>query len=287
MKNLGGNITIGGDLTVRRLGFGAMRITGEGIWGEPKDRAGAVRLMRHVVESGVNFIDTADAYGPAVSEEIIGEALAPYKDGVVIATKAGLERSGPGVWESNGRPEHLRSAVEGSLKRLKLERIDLLQLHRIDPEVPVAESLGALVELQNAGKIRHIGLSQVTVNELHEAQKTAKIVSLQNRYNVADREAEDEVEECERHELAFLPWFPLGGAGTPAHDALERIARAHDATPTQVALIWLLARSPQMLPIPGTSSIAHFDENIAAADIVLTVAEMKELCGPAEMAVAH
>jgi pyridoxine 4-dehydrogenase len=284
MKNLGGTITIGGDLTVRRLGFGAMRITGEGIWGEPKDRAGAVKLMRNVVESGVNFIDTADAYGPAVSEEIIAEALAPYKDGVVIGTKAGLERSGPGAWESNGRPEHLRSAVEGSLTRLKLERIDLLQLHRIDPEVPVAESLGALVELQNAGKIRHIGLSQVTIEELHEAQKTAKIVSLQNRYNVADREYDDEIEECERQNLAFLPWFPLAGEGTPAHDALARIANAHGATPTQVALIWLLARSPQMLPIPGTSSIAHFDENIAAADIELTVAEMKELCGRAPVA---
>jgi pyridoxine 4-dehydrogenase len=287
MKNLGGNITIGGDLTVRRLGFGAMRITGEGIWGEPKDRTGAVKLMRHVVESGVNFIDTADAYGPNVSEEIIAEALAPYRDGVVIATKAGFERSGPDRWEMNGRPEHLRSAVEGSLKRLKLERIDLLQLHRIDPDVPVAESLGALVELQSAGKIRHIGLSQVTVAELKEAQKTATIVSIQNRYNVADREYEDEVEECERQQLAFLPWYPLAGEGTPAHDALARIAKAHDSSPTQVALIWLLARSPQMLPIPGTSSIAHFDENIASADLELTLAEMKELSGPTKVPVAH
>jgi pyridoxine 4-dehydrogenase len=287
MKNLGGTITIGGDLTVRRLGFGAMRVTGDGIWGEPKDRAGAVKLMRHVVESGVNFIDTADSYGPAVSEGIIAEALAPYKDGVVIATKAGLERPGPGVWEANGRPEHLRSAVEGSLQRLKLERIDLLQLHRIDPDVPVAESLGALVELQSAGKIRHIGLSQVTVEELREAQKTATIVSVQNRYNVADREYDGEIEECERQDLAFLPWYPLGGEGTPAHDALERIAKVHGATPTQIALIWLLARSPQMLPIPGTSSIAHFDENIASADIELTVAEMKELCGRTQVPAAH
>ena len=193
---------------------------------------------------------------------------------------------GPGAWESNGRPEHLRSAVEGSLKRLKLERIDLLQLHRIDPEVPVAESLGALVELQNAGKIRHIGLSQVTIKELHEAQKTATIVSLQNRYNVADREYDDEVEECERQNLAFMPWFPLAGDGTPEHDALDRIAKAHHATPTQVALIWLLARSPQMLPIPGTSSIAHFDENIASADLELSVEEMKELCGRTKAAAA-
>jgi len=287
MDTLGGNITIGGDLAVRRLGFGAMRITGEGIWGEPKDHAGAVHLMRHVVESGVNFIDTADSYGPNVSEEIIAEALAPYKDGVVIATKAGFERPGPSVWKENGHPQHLRSAVEGSLKRLKLERIDLLQLHRIDPKVPVAESLGALVDLQREGKIRHIGLSQVTTQQLREAQRTATIVSLQNRYNVADREYENELEECERQNLAFMPWFPLAGEGTPEHDSLERIANAHHATPTQIAIVWLLARSPQMLPIPGTSSLAHFDENIAAADIELTVEEMKELCGPTDSAVPH
>jgi aryl-alcohol dehydrogenase-like predicted oxidoreductase len=277
MDRLGGKITIGGDLAVHRLGFGAMRITGEGVWGEPKDHAGAVRLIRHVVESGVNFIDTADSYGPNVSEEIIAEALAPYHDGIVIATKAGFERPGPGKWDENGHPDHLRAAVEGSLKRLKLERIDLLQLHRIDPAVPVAESLGALVELQQAGKIRHIGLSQVDVEQLHEAQKTATIVSVQNRYNVADRDAEPILAECERQGLAFLPWFPLAGEGTPKHDALGRIAATHNATPTQIAIAWLLARSPQILPIPGTSSIAHFDENIAAARIELTPDELNAL----------
>jgi pyridoxine 4-dehydrogenase len=277
MDRLGGKITIGTDLAVHRLGFGAMRITGEGVWGEPKDHAGAVRLVQHVVDSGVNFIDTADSYGPHVSEEIIAEALAPYRDGIVIATKAGFERPGPGKWDENGHPDHLRDAVEGSLKRLKLERIDLLQLHRIDPAVPMAESLGALVELQQAGKIRHIGLSQVDVAQLHEAQKTATIVSVQNRYNVADRDAEPIVAECERQGLAFLPWFPLAGEGTPKHDALGKIAAAHSATPSQIAIAWLLAHSPQILPIPGTSSIAHFDENIAAAQIELTPEEIDAL----------
>jgi pyridoxine 4-dehydrogenase len=277
MDRLGGKITIGTDLAVHRLGFGAMRITGEGVWGEPRDHAGAVRLVQHVVDSGVNFIDTADSYGPHVSEEIIAEALAPYRDGIVLATKAGFERPGPGKWDENGHPDHLREAVEGSLKRLKLERIDLLQLHRIDPAVPVAESLGALVELQQAGKIRHIGLSQVDVAQLHEAQKTATIVSVQNRYNVADRDAEPIVAECERQGLAFLPWFPLAGEGTPKHDALGKIAAAHNATPSQIAIAWLLARSPQILPIPGTSSIAHFDENIAAAQIELTPDEIDQL----------
>jgi aryl-alcohol dehydrogenase-like predicted oxidoreductase len=277
VDRLGGKIIIGGDLAVHRLGFGAMRITGDGVWGEPKDHAGAVKLMRHVVESGVNFIDTAHSYGPGVSEQIIAEALAPYHDGIVIATKAGFDRPGPGVWQANGRPDALRIDVEESLKRLKLERIDLLQLHRIDPDVPVAESLGALVELQKAGKIRHIGLSEVSVDELREAQKTATIVSVQNRYNVADRASEPVLEECERQELAFLPWFPLAGEGTPKHDALDRIAKAHDASPTQIALAWLLARSPQMLPIPGTSSIAHFDENVGSAEIELTPKEQAEL----------
>src|ERR1700678_1519098 len=257
MNRLGGKIIIGGDLAVHRLGFGEMRVTGEGIWGEPKDHAGAVRLLKHVVESGVNFIDTADSYGPHVSEVIIAEAVAPYRDGVVIATKAGFEHPGPGEWEAHGPPNHLRQAVEGSLKRLKLERIDLLQLHRIDANVPVAESLGALVELQKACKSRHIGLSEVDVAQLHEAQKTATIVSVQNRYNVADRGSEVTLDECERQGLAFLPWFPLAGEGTPKHDALDRIAKAHDASPTQIALAWLLARSPQMLAIPGTSSIPH------------------------------
>jgi len=276
-RAFGGEITIGGDLTVRRLGFGAMRITGKGIWGPPPDRAAAVKLVRHVVESGVNFIDTADSYGPNVSEEIIAEALAPYPDGVVIATKAALKRPGPDRWDVDARPERLRECVEGSLRRLKLERIDLLQLHRIDPKVPVEESLGALTTLQREGKIRHIGVSETSVAEYELAKKFATIVSVQNLYNVDDRSAEDVLEACERDGVAFLPWFPLGGKGTPRHAALERIAKAHHATPTQIALAWLLARSPAVLPIPGTSSIAHFDENLAAADLTLTAEELAEL----------
>lgn len=276
-QTLGGEITIGGDLTVRRLGFGAMRITGKGIWGEPKDHAGAVALIRHVVESGVNFIDTANSYGPHVSEEIIAEALAPYGDGVIIATKAGLTRQGPDRWAPNGHPDYLRKEAEGSLERLKLERIDLFQLHRIDPAVPVAESLGALTDLQRAGKIRHIGVSETSVAELKEAQKYATIVSVQNLFNVENRSAEPVLEECERQGLAFLPWYPLGGGGTPKHKALTTIAAARNATPTQIAIAWLLERSPAILPIPGTSSVAHFDENAAAGDIKLTPAEMSAL----------
>jgi aryl-alcohol dehydrogenase-like predicted oxidoreductase len=276
-RSFGGRTTIGGDLTVHRLGFGAMRITGAGVWGPPADWAGAVKLVRHAVESGVNFIDTADSYGPFVSEEIIAEALAPYPAGVVIATKAGFIRPGPDRWTIDARPERLKECVEGSLRRLKLERIDLLQLHRIDPEVPVEESLGALTDLQRAGKIRHIGVSETTVEEYERCKAAATIVSVQNRYNVADRGAEDVLEACERDDIAFLPWFPLGGKGTPRHAALNRIAAAHQATPTQIAIAWLLARSPAILPIPGTSSIAHFDENLAAADIVLAEAELTEL----------
>ena len=276
-ETLGGEMTIGGDLTVRRLGYGAMRITGKGIWGEPADHAGAVALIRHVVESGVNFIDTANSYGPHVSEEIIAEALAPYRADVVIATKAGLTRQGPDRWSPNGHPDYLRQEAEGSLKRLKLERIDLFQLHRIDPAVPVAESLGALTDLQKAGKIRHIGVSETSVDELKEAQKYATIVSVQNMFNVQDRSAEPVLEECERQGLAFLPWFPLGGKGRPRHAELKTIAAAHDATPTQIALAWLLERSSAMLPIPGTSSREHFDKNIAAGDITLTAAEMTAL----------
>jgi len=276
-RSFGGEITIGGDLTVRRLGFGAMRITGKGIFGPPPDRAAAVRLVKHVVDSGVNFIDTADSYGPYVSEEIIAEALAPYSDGVVIATKAGFERPGPDRWTVDARPERLRDCVEGSLRRLKLERIDLLQLHRIDPKVPAEESLGVLADMQREGKIRHIGVSETSVEEYERAKKSATIVSVQNLYNVDDRKAEDVLQACERDGVAFLPWFPLGGKGTPRHAALERIAKAHDATPTQVALAWLLARSPAVLPIPGTSSIAHFDENLAAAGLTLTAEELSEL----------
>ncbi|MBD5605568.1 MAG: aldo/keto reductase [Candidatus Eremiobacteraeota bacterium] len=275
--SLGGDITIGGDLTVRRLAFGAMRITGDGIWGPPADRASAVKLIRHVVESGVNFIDTADSYGPDVSEEIIAEALAPYRDGVVIATKAGLVRTGPNEWPIDARPERIRTCLEGSLRRLKLEHIDLYQLHRIDPKVPVEESLGAMVDLQKEGKIRHIGISETSVEEYERAKKTATIVSVQNLYNVSDRSAENLLKACERDDIAFLPWFPLGGKGKPKHDAIERIAKEKHATPTQVALAWLLARSPKIVPIPGTSSIAHFDENLASADLALTSEDMAAL----------
>jgi aryl-alcohol dehydrogenase-like predicted oxidoreductase len=276
-RTFGGDITIGGDLTVHRLGFGAMRITGPGIWGPPADRAGAVKLVRHVVESGVNFIDTADSYGPNVSEEIIAEALAPYRDGVVIATKGGLRRTGPGEWPIDARPERLRECLEGSLRRLKLERIDLYQLHRFDPQVPVEESLGALTELQRAGKIRHIGISETSVADYERAKKSATIVSVQNLYNVEDRSAEAMLEACVRDGVAFLPWFPLGGPDPVKHAALERIAKQKNATPTQIALAWLLARSPMILPIPGTSSVAHFDENLAAAEIQLSPDDLAAL----------
>jgi pyridoxine 4-dehydrogenase len=276
-RTLGGDITIGGDLTVRRMGFGAMRITGDGIWGPPADRPAAVNLIRHVVESGVNFIDTADSYGPDVSEEIIAEALAPYRDGVVIATKGGLRRTGPGEWPVDADPKRLRECVEGSLRRLKLERIDVYQLHRFDPKVPVEESLGALTEMQQAGKIRHIGISETSVAEYERAKKSAPIVSVQNLYNVEDRSAEDMLQACERDGVAFLPWFPLGGNGALKHDALERIAKEKNATSTQIALAWLLARSPFVLPIPGTSSAKHFDENLAAAEIELSEADLAAL----------
>jgi aryl-alcohol dehydrogenase-like predicted oxidoreductase len=273
----GGTLTIGGDLVVNRLGFGAMRITGDGIWGEPTDRAAAVRLIRHVIESGVNFIDTADSYGPNVSEEIIAEAIAPYGPDVVIATKGGLRRTGPNQWPIDARPERLRACVEGSLRRLKLERIDLYQLHRIDPNVPVEESLGALTQMQREGKIRHIGVSETSVEEYERCKKSATIVSVQNLYNVDDRSAEDVLRACERDGVAFLPWFPLGGKGTPHHAKLAAVAEAQHATLTQVALAWLLAQSPVIVPIPGTSSIAHFDENLAAARIELSPSELAEL----------
>ncbi len=276
-RSPGGTITIDGDLTVSRFGFGAMRITGPGIWGPPADRAGAVALLRHVVDAGVTFIDTADSYGPFVSEEIIAEALAPYADGVVIATKAGFVRPGPDEWVIDARPERLREGAEGSLRRLKRDCIDLFQLHRVDPRVPMEESLGALVDLQRQGKIRHIGMSQISVAQYKQAKKTATIASVQNLYNVEDRSAEDVLEACERDGIAFLPWFPLGGSGSLKHAALKRIAAAHGVKPLQVALAWLLARSPSILPIPGTSSIAHFDENLRAATLGLTAAELEEL----------
>lgn len=271
-------ISIGGELTVNRLGFGAMRLTGPGIWGEPPDRKGALALLRRVVERGVNFIDTADSYGPEVSERLIAEALHPYPAGLVIATKGGLVRPGPDRWEPDCRPSHLRAACEGSLRRLKLERIELYQLHTVDPRVPLQDSLGALVELQQAGKIRHIGVSNVRRPQLAEARRVARIVSVQNRYNVEDRTHEEVVDICTRDGLAFLPWAPLSaGALVRVGDALGEVARRHGATRAQVALAWLLRRSPAMLPIPGTASIEHFEENLAATKLRLSDEEVARL----------
>jgi aryl-alcohol dehydrogenase-like predicted oxidoreductase len=269
--------TLGGDLQVRRLGFGAMRITGPGIWGEPPDRAAATALVRRVVELGVNFIDTADAYGPAVSESILAEALHPYPAGLVIATKGGLVRGGPGDWRPSGSPGHLKSACEASLKRLRLERIDLYQLHSPDPRVPLEDSVGALKELQDAGKIRHIGLSNVNVTELKRAQKIARIASVQNRYSVFDRASEAVLDACEGQHIGFIPWYPLGAGELAQHAALSRVATDHWSQPAQVALAWLLRRSPVMLPIPGTSSVAHLEQNVTAAELTLTDAEFSAL----------
>jgi aryl-alcohol dehydrogenase-like predicted oxidoreductase len=273
-----GTFAIGGDLTVNRLGYGAMRITGDGIWGEPKDRENAKRVLRRAVELGVNFIDTADSYGPEVSEQLIGEALAPYAKGVVIATKAGFTRQGPNQWAAVGRPEYLIQQVEMSLRRLKLERIDLWQLHRIDPKVPVGESLGAIKKLQEQGKIRHVGLSEVKPHEIDEARKVIEIVSVQNQYNLGDRQHEDVVEYCTKHKLAFIPWFPVA-AGKLARPGgkLDAAAKKHGATVSQLSLAWLLHHSPVMLPIPGTSSVEHLEQNIAAADVKLSDAEWKEI----------
>jgi pyridoxine 4-dehydrogenase len=276
-----GTITIGGDLQVDRLGFGAMRITGPGIWGPPSDPAGAVALLRRAVELGVNFIDTADSYGPHVSEELIATALAPY-DGVLVATKGGLTRSGPGAWGVDGRPERLRAALEGSLRRLAVERIDLYQLHRPDPAVPFEDSLGVLVEAQQAGKIRHIGLSNVTAAELEQALAIAEIVSVQNRYSALDRGSQAVLDACTQRAIAFIPWFPLAaGEAAEADGTLAEVARSHGASPGQIALAWLLEVSPVMVPIPGTSKIAHLEENVAAADIVLSAAEVEALSRPA------
>jgi pyridoxine 4-dehydrogenase len=273
-----GTFSIGGDLTVNRLGYGAMRITGDGIWGEPKDRETAKKVLRRAVELGVNFIDTADSYGPDVSEQLIGEALAPYAKGVVIATKAGLTRQGPNKWLPVGRPEYLVQQVEMSLRRLKVERIDLWQLHRIDPKVPVEESLGAIKKLQEEGKIRHIGLSEVKPHEIDQARKVVEIVSVQNQYNIGDRQHEDVVAYCTKHKLAFIPWYPVA-AGKLAQPGgkLDVASKAHGATVSQLSLAWLLHHSPVMLPIPGTSSVQHLEENIAAADVKLSDAEWKEI----------
>jgi pyridoxine 4-dehydrogenase len=273
---LSGTFSLGGELTVNRLGFGAMRITGEGIWGPPKDKKQAVAVLRRAVELGVNFIDTADSYGPNVSEELIAEALYPYPKDLVIATKGGWLRPGPNQWTHEASPEHLRTAVEGSLKRLRLDRIDVYQLHAPAPATPFRDSVQALAELQREGKIRLVALSNVTREHVEKARKIVPIASVQNRYSFADREWENVVEYCEQNEIGFIPWFPLG-AGKVAGEALSRVAKAHQVTPMQVALAWLLQRSPVMLPIPGTSSVQHVEENIAAAGVKLTKSEFEEL----------
>jgi pyridoxine 4-dehydrogenase len=274
----GGEILIGNDLRVARLGFGAMRITGKGIWGEPADRATAIRVLRRAVELGINFIDTADSYGPAVSEEIIAEALHPYPAGLVIATKGGFDRPGPDKWVENGKPEHLKAACEGSLRRLHLDRLELYQLHRIDPKVPVDEQLGTLKDLQAQGRIRHIGLSEVSVRQIKHAQTIVPIVSVQNRYSVTDRGSEDVLEYCEQEGIAFIPWYPLAaGQLSGAGSAVSRAAAQLKATPSQVALAWLLSRSPVILPIPGTSSVEHLEENIAATGLKIDENPMREL----------
>jgi pyridoxine 4-dehydrogenase len=273
-----GTFLIGGDLPVHRLGFGAMRITGSGIWGDPRDPAEAVRVLHRAVELGVTFIDTADSYGPDVSERLIKQALHPYPADLVIATKGGFTRPGPGNWVANGRPEYLRGQLDKSLRNLGLERIDLYQLHRIDAKVPVEESLGELERLRQEGKIRHIGLSEVSVAEIKQARETTEIVSVQNRYSVADRAAESVVDYCEQENIAFIPWSPIAtGRLAGADSPLAVISRAHGATPSQLALAWLLRRSPVILPIPGTSSVAHLDENVAAAAVQLTDEEFKSL----------
>jgi pyridoxine 4-dehydrogenase len=273
-----GEFSIGNDLRVTRLGFGAMRITGNGIWGEPADRAGALRVLRRAVELGINFIDTADSYGPSVSEEIIAEALHPYPTGLVIATKGGFERPGPGKWVENGKPEHLRTACEGSLRRLRLDRIDLYQLHRIDPKVPAEEQLGTLKDLQRQGKIKHIGLSEVSVKQIQHAQTIVPIVSVQNRYSLTDRGSDDVLQYCEQQKLGFIPWFPLAaGKLSGADNPISHVAARLKATPSQVALAWLLSRSPVMLPIPGTSSVAHLEENVAAPGLKLSDEDLREL----------
>jgi aryl-alcohol dehydrogenase-like predicted oxidoreductase len=272
-----GQFAIGGDLTVNRLGFGAMRITGEGIWGEPKDRDEALRVLRRLPELDVNFIDTADSYGPEVSERLIHEALAPYK-GLVIATKGGLTRSGPGQWAPNGRPEYLKKAVAGNLKRLGVARIDLWQLHRIDPAVPRDEQFDAIAKMQKEGSIRHVGLSQVSIEEIEAAQKFFKVATVQNLYNLADRSSEKVLDYCEAHNIGFIPWYPLA-AGDLARPGsiLDAMAKKYGASPSQIALAWVLKRAKVMLPIPGTGKVAHLEENVAAAGIALSGADFAAL----------
>ncbi len=269
-----------GEITIPRLGFGAMRITGPGIWGPPPDRAAAIRLLEHVVQAGVRFIDTADSYGPFVSEELIAEALAPYPPGLLIATKGGLERGGPDDWRPNGDPRHLREACEGSLRRLRLSRIDLYQLHREDPRFPIEESIGALKDLQSQGNIRYIGVCNVSLDQLRRARSVAPVLSVQNRYNIEDRHSEDVLRACTSDGTAFIPWHPLGGLESmPRHivDAIRPIAQRHGATFNQILLAWLLHKSPIVAPIPGTASIAHFDENMGSTNVVLSESDLAEL----------
>ena len=279
-----GQFVLGGDLPVYRLGFGAMRITGSGIWGEPADRAEAIRVLRRVLDLGINFIDTADSYGPEVSENLIAETLYPYPKDLVIATKGGFLRPGPDVWETDGRPEHLRSACEASLRRLRLDRIDLYQLHRIDSKVPAEDQIGTLKDLQSEGKIRHIGLSEVTVPQIQNALTMVPIVAVQNRYSIADQGSADVLDFCDRNGIAFIPWYPLAaGKFKSFDDAFARTAQKLGITVSQLALAWLLWRSPVMLPIPGTSSVAHLEENTAAALVKLDAAEMKQLAASANL----
>jgi pyridoxine 4-dehydrogenase len=273
-----GEFLVGNDLRVARLGFGAMRITGDGVWGEPADRGEAVRVLQRAVELGINFVDTADSYGPGVSEEIIAEALCPYPADLVIATKGGFDRPGPNRWVENGRPEHLRSACEGSLRRLRLERIDLYQLHRIDPKVPAEDQLGALKDFQMQGKIKHVGLSEVSVRQIQHARTIVPIVSVQNRYSIADRGSEDVLEYCEKEKMGFIPWFPLAaGRVSGSESPIGRIAARRKVTPSQLALAWLLARSPVMLAIPGTSKVEHLEENVAAVELKIDANGWQEL----------
>jgi pyridoxine 4-dehydrogenase len=275
-----GTFAIGADLPVNRLGFGAMRITGKGVWGPPPDHDAALAVLRRAVELDVNLIDTADSYGPHVSEQLVAEALHPYPDALTIATKGGLTRTGPGEWQRNGRPEHLRAACERSLRDLHVERIDLYQLHSADPEVPYAESVGALKELQDEGKVRHVGVSNVSVEQLDEARSIVAVVTVQNRFNLVDRASQDVLDACERDGLGFFAYFPLAaGRLLEPRGAIGEIAEAHDATPGQVALAWLLQRSPVILPIPGTGSVAHLEENVAAAHLSLTAEDMARLEG--------
>jgi pyridoxine 4-dehydrogenase len=273
-----GTFAIGGELPIHRLGFGAMQLTGDGIWGEPDDPEECRRVLERAVELGVDFIDTADSYGPEVSERLIAEALHPYPDGLVIATKGGLERTGPGQWPVNGAPDHLREACEGSLRRLKLDTIDLYQLHRIDESYPLADQIGTLVELREQGKIRHIGVSQVSVEQLEQVRAITEVATVQNRYNLADRADEEVLEVCERDGIGFMPWFPLN-TGKLVDDGgpLAEIAERHGSSPAQLALAWLLHRSPVMLPIPGTKSVEHLEDNMAAATIELSDEEVREL----------